>query len=219
MQILIVQEHDFREKYRLLALFLALPFSSDIQHGNGSQLSKPAGTSTCGNGNKGIITTAAGYCIELVLPSLEALLELSYYICITFCFCSVFINSHTSILFNISVIRLLSIRLQNQIHTWYGKATVLLTGCTEYNIADNVKSNIQALRLIIPDISHFKTACQHTLHIEQTAVHGISSGRHVMDINIAVTACLNLFCSHKKFLIQFFVQLIKNQTSLGRYQC
>ena len=35
-----------------------------------------------------------------------------------------------------------------------------------------------------------------------------------MYINITVSASLNLFGSHKEFLIQFFIKLVKNQTSL-----
>ena len=39
-----------------------------------------------------------------------------------------------------------------------------------------------------------------------------------MHINIAVTTCLNLFRGQEEFLIQFLIQLIKDQTTLGRYQ-
>ena len=56
------------------------------------------------------------------------------------------------------------------------------------------------------------------LHIKQAAVHGISSGRHIMHINIAVATCLDLFRGQEEFLIQFLIQLIKDQTTLGRYQ-
>ncbi len=56
------------------------------------------------------------------------------------------------------------------------------------------------------------------LHIKQTAVHRITSGRHIMNINISVTACLYLFRVHEKFLIEFLVQFIKDQTSFGRNQ-
>ena len=39
-----------------------------------------------------------------------------------------------------------------------------------------------------------------------------------MHINIAVTTCLDLFRGQEEFLIQFLIQLIKDQTTLGRYQ-
>ncbi len=39
-----------------------------------------------------------------------------------------------------------------------------------------------------------------------------------MDINISVTAGLNLFRGHEKFLIQFFVKLVKNQAAFGGYK-
>ena len=55
-------------------------------------------------------------------------------------------------------------------------------------------------------------------HIKEAAVHRIPSGRHVMHINISVPACLNLFRRHKKLLIQFLIQLVKNQTPFGGYQ-
>ena len=39
-----------------------------------------------------------------------------------------------------------------------------------------------------------------------------------MHINITVTTCLDFFRGQEEFLIQFLVQLIKDQTTLGRYQ-
>ena len=36
-----------------------------------------------------------------------------------------------------------------------------------------------------------------------------------MDIDIAIPAGLDLFCGHKELLIQLFVKLIEDQTSLG----
>ncbi len=39
-----------------------------------------------------------------------------------------------------------------------------------------------------------------------------------MDINVSVTTGLDLLGSHKKLLIQFLVELIKNQASLGGHQ-
>ena len=56
------------------------------------------------------------------------------------------------------------------------------------------------------------------LHIKQTAVHRIAAGRHIMNINIALPASLQFFCCQEKFLIQLFIQLIKYQAALGRYQ-
>ena len=42
-------------------------------------------------------------------------------------------------------------------------------------------------------------------HIEQTAVHGIPSGRHIMDVDIPVPACLDLFCRQEELLVKLFV--------------
>ena len=51
------------------------------------------------------------------------------------------------------------------------------------------------------------------LDIKQTAVHRVTSCRHIMDINVAITACLDFFCRHKELLIQFFVELVENKAS------
>ena len=37
------------------------------------------------------------------------------------------------------------------------------------------------------------------------AVHRITAGRHIVNINISVTACLYFFRCHEKFLIEFFI--------------
>ena len=56
------------------------------------------------------------------------------------------------------------------------------------------------------------------LHVEQTAVHGIPSRRHVMHVDITVPAGLDLLRGHEKLLIQLLVQLIENQASFGGNQ-
>ena len=42
-------------------------------------------------------------------------------------------------------------------------------------------------------------------HIEQTAVHGISSRGHIMDVDISVPAGLDLFGGQEELLVQLLV--------------
>ena len=117
------------------------------------------------------------------------------------------------------LMRFFRIRLQYLIHTWNRKPTILLTCCTQHNISYYIKCSIQCLRLIIPQISHLKSTCQHALYIEETTIHGISSCRHIMNVNISLPDCLKLFHCQKEFLIKLLVQFIKNQAAFSRYQC
>ena len=197
---------------------LPLSFSANIQKGDGGQLCKSAGSGSGGNGDKGIITTAGCHGIKLIFPSLESLFHLFFQV-FHGCPGSLFLfQFQRQIFIQMTLIGFFRIRLQQQIHAGHGKTAVLLSGCTEHNITDDVKGHIQCLGLVIPDITHFKSASEHFAHIEKAAVHGISSGRHIMDINITVMMGLNLFGCHEKFLIQFFIQLIKDQTSSGGNQ-
>ena len=111
-------------------ILFALSLSADIQHGNSRHLCKFTGAGSCGHGNKRIITTAAGHSIELVLPPLEALFKFFLDICQCLCFRHICGNTQTLIFCQRSVIRLLSIRFQDQIHAGYGESAVLLAGCT-----------------------------------------------------------------------------------------
>ena len=56
------------------------------------------------------------------------------------------------------------------------------------------------------------------LHIEQAAVHRVAACGHIVDVDIAIAAGLKLFGVHEKLLIQLLVELVENQTALGRNQ-
>ena len=113
----------------------------------------------------------------------------------------------------------LRIRLQDLIYARHGKSSVLLACRRQNNIAYNIKCNVKSFRFVIPKIPHFKAALQNALHIKKTAVHCITSCRHIMNINISITTCLNFLSCHEKFLIEFFIYFIKDQASFGRNQC
>ena len=215
MEILVIQKDDLREENGLLAVLLALSASSDIQHRDGSQLREFAGTGSCGHGDEGIVSAAASNGIEFILPALEALFELSHDIRVTLCFRSRAVDAEARVFLNIFFIGFLCVRLEDQIDAGDGKSAVLLAGSAQNDIADDIEGNIQRFGLIVPDITHLKAAGKDILYIKQTAVHGISSGGHVVHIDIAVTAGLDLLGRHEEFLIQLLIELIENQTSLG----
>ena len=104
------------------------------------------------------------------------------------------------------------------IHAWHRKAAVLLGGRRKNDISDDIKGHIQGLWLVIPDVSHFEAAGENFLYVKEAAVHGISSGRHVMYIDIAVPAGLDFLSGHKELLIQLLVELIEDKASLGGYK-
>ena len=198
--------------------FLSLSLAAHVQHAHGSQLCKPARSRSCGHGDEGIVSPAARYRIKLVFPALEPLLHLLDHIGIGYFFRLFPRHAHFHIFLQISVIGLLRVRLQNQIHAGHGESAVLLACRAQNDIPDHVKGHVQGLGLVVPDVSHLKAAGKHMLHVEQTAVHGIPSRGHVMHVDITVPAGLDLLRGHKKLLIQFLVQLIEDQASLGGNQ-
>ena len=214
MEFFVIQKYQFREQHRFFMSFLSLAFTADFQHGDGSHFRKTAGAGSRCHGNKRIIPTAGRHRIEFIFPPLESLFHISFHISPGHFFRLFLAQTQIFIFFNVFLIRFFRIRSQDLFHTGNGKSAILLAGCAEYNVSDHVECHVKGLRLIIPEISHFKTACQDFLYIEQTAVHRIPSGRHIMDINISVIHCLKFLYCHKKLLIQGLIQFIKDQASL-----
>ena len=158
-----------------MSLF-ALSVHADTEHADGRHLGKTSRSGSGGHRDKRIISTAAGNGIELVLPALEALFKVTFYICHSGCFCLFLGKSKTCIFFHILGKRDLCVFIQDQICAWHRKAAILLAGSTQHDISDHVKGNIQGFRLIVPDISHLKAALQDCFDIKKAAVHGITSG-------------------------------------------
>ena len=214
MQVFIIQKDDLREKYRLLAVFFALPFPSDIQHLYRRHLCKTLCPNTGCDCDERVISPAARHCIKLVFPTLETLFKLALHISDRHLFRLLPFNSETDVFFYCGLICFLSIRCKDLINFRNRKPAILLTRRAEYDIPDHIKSHIQRLGLIVPDIPHLESAGKHIFDIKETAVHRIPARRHIMDIDITVPARLDLLCRQEKFLIQLFVKLVEDQTPL-----
>ena len=216
VQVLVVQKYDLREQNRLFVALLTLTLAADVEHGDGSKLRKAARAGAHRHGDKRIIAAAGCDRVEFVLPALEALLKLVQDIRHDGFFDRLRIKAERTVFFGQHFIAALGIRLEQQINARHSKAAVLLTCRRKHDIADDIERDIECFRLIVPQIAHLKAVLQHVLHIEQTAVHRVAARRHIMDIDIAVTAGLQLLGIHEELLIQLLVELIKDQTALCR---
>ena len=88
----------------------------------------------------------------------------------------------------------------------------------EHNVADHVERDVQRLRLVIPQVAHFKPAAQHGAYVKQAAVHRVAAGGHIVNVDISVALRLKLFDRQKEFLIELFVELVENQAAAGGNQ-
>ena len=180
---------------------LALSLFAHLQHGLSHQLAVFAGPGACRHGDKGVIAPAGRNRIELVLPSLEALLHLLLQILPCHLLDLLLCQSQIPVLLDQLLVRLLCIRLQDLVHAGHRKAAVLLARRAQDDISDHIEGRIQCLRLVVPEIPHLKAPAQDILHIEQAAVHGISPGGHVMDIDVAVPDGLDLLHRQEELFI------------------
>ena len=211
MEIFVIKEYQFGEQYRLFAVFLALPFSADVEHGDGCHFGKFACACAECHGDERIIPAAGSNGVEFVFPALEALFKVVEDVCHGFFVRSLGCQTHVDVTAVEFFIALFREGFQQQVYGRYCKTAVLLAGSGKNDVADDVKGNVQCLGFVVPQVAHFKTAGQNAFYVEQAAVHGVTSGRHIMDVDITVTARLKFFCGHEEFLVQFFVQLIEYQ--------
>ena len=126
MQLLVIEEYNLREQHRLLMACLALSLFTHLQHGLSHQLTVFAGPGTCRYGDKGVIPPAGRYGIELILPSLEALLHLFLQILPGHLLNRLLCQSQIPVLLDQPFVRLFCIRLQDLVHAGHRKAAVLL---------------------------------------------------------------------------------------------
>ena len=162
MDLLVIKEYDFREKYRFLMSGLPLSSLMDLKKGNRAHLLKLLGSETKCHRNKRIISSGTDG-IQLVLNSLPSLVIIPADL-IKSIFNSSLLAATPALIRvfhkfgNIFIIAFLCIRCQDLINLRHCKATILLCCCTENDIPHNIKGCIQSLRLVIPDIAHLKTA-------------------------------------------------------------
>ncbi len=158
MQLFIIEEYNFREQDWFFESFFSLSTLTHLKHNNGSHLGKTAGSSTGGYSNERIIAPAGTNSVKFIFPPLKTLTEFIFNIFHCFFFGPFLRQTQIQILLYVFRIAQFSIRLQYQINAGNGKPAVLLAGCAEYDIADYVKSYIQAFGFIVPEIPHFKAA-------------------------------------------------------------
>ena len=138
--------------------FFSLTFLSDVQHRDSGHLREAACSGSRCHGDKRVVTAAGGNRVKLVLPSLESLFHLALNVVPCHFFCLLLIEAKVNILCDILSVRFLRVRRQDILHVRHRKTAILLACGTQDNIADNVKGHIQGLRLVVPDISHLKSA-------------------------------------------------------------
>ena len=163
MKIFIIKKYDLREQYRFFVSLLTLSAFVYLQKRNITHLLKLSGSKSQCNCNERIISTGRTYCIEFVLNSLPSLVKITSYFIQRIFDC--FFLSAVPVLIrifqkftDIFIITLLSIWSKDLVNFRYGKTAILLCRSTQDNISHNIKCSIQCLRLIVPDITHLKSA-------------------------------------------------------------
>ena len=219
MKVLIIEENDLRKEHRLFIALLPLSALMHFKKRNRNHLCEFIRAQSQCDRHKRIITARRTDGIQFVLDPLPALVAVTADLILRILKRFLFRTLPGSIcvlhkFFLIFFKALLSIRSQDLIHLRHRESAVLLSSRTQDNVSHNVERRVQRLRLIVPDISHLKTALQHGTHVKQTAVHRIETRRLVMNIDITVLACLKFISCHKELAVKFFVQFIKNQAAL-----
>ena len=159
----VIQEYDLREKHRLFMAFFALSSLVYFQEGDGDHLLKHFGSKSQRHGDKRVVSAGRTYGIQFVFNTLPSLVTLAanlvHRVFHRFFFASFpgWIGVFQKLLY-IMVIALLCVRRQDLIHLRHSKSAVLLCRRTQHDISHDVKCGIQALGLVIPYISHLKSA-------------------------------------------------------------
>ena len=77
MQVFVIKEYIFREKYRDLKAFFSLSFLMDLHHDMAAHPLKTTDTKPEGYGHERIISAGRTDSVQLILDSLPALTELT----------------------------------------------------------------------------------------------------------------------------------------------
>ena len=219
MDIFIIKEYDFREEYRFLASCLTLSAFMHFKKRNTCHLLELLCSKSKSYSYKWIIPSGRSDCIQLILNPLPSLVKISADFVkrildrTFFTSCPALVRVFHKFL-DIFIVTLLCIRCKDLVYFRYCESAILLRSSAQDNITHNIKRSIQCLRLIVPYISHLKSAAEYRCHIKETAVHGIQTRRLVMNIDITVSSRLPFFNIQKEFIIQVLVQLTINQTAL-----
>ena len=163
MDLFVIEEYDLRKQYRFLMSGFSLASLMNFKERNRTHLLKLLSSKTKCYCNKRIIASGRTNRIQLILNSLPSLVIIPAdfvkgILDRTFLAAAPALIGVFQKFGNIFIIALLRIRCQDLINFRNGKTTVLLRRCAEDDIAHNIKGCVQSLRLIIPDITHLKTA-------------------------------------------------------------
>ena len=190
VQVFVVEEDQLREKHRLLAPLLALSAATDGEDRLRRHLCKAVAAEAEGHGDERIVAAAGRHGVELVFPALEALMKVVCKVLYRLFLTARLVKAERAVLLHILVVAARGVLRQNLVRLGHGEAAVLLAGRAEHNVADDVKRDIERLRLVVPEVAHLKAALQHRRHIEEAAVHRVAARGHVVDVDIAVAAGL-----------------------------
>ena len=133
------------------------PFLPHFQHLHSHKFSVFTGNRSRCHSDKRIVSPAGGDGVELVLPSLEALLHLFFQICPGYLLHGLLVQAQLSVFLNKPLVGFSGKRLQYIVHTGHGKTAVLLAGRAQDNVPDDVKGCVQCLGLIVPQVPHLKS--------------------------------------------------------------
>ena len=227
MKVFVIEENQLREQHRLLVTRLTLSVLVNPQEGLCRHLAKCISGKAKGHSDKRVVTTGTAHGVQLHFDSLEALLKISlnlvHGVFPAQLLCGVMVShqveSRVHVFLTVLVVGLYRIRGQDFVNLRDGETTVLLRSGCQDNVTQNIKSSVKGLRLIVPDVAHFKAASHHSANITQAAVDGVQSGRLVMDVDVPFLASLQFVLRHKEPTVQALVEFVENQAAFGSHQC
>ena len=216
MKVFVIEENQLREQNGFLIPMLTLSVLMYIKESDCRHLTERISCQPKGHCDKGVISTGTANRVQLHFNSLETLLKITAYLLhspVPDFRSKGLLIADFHILSRILFVGLLSIGREDFINLRDGKAAILLRSSGKDNISHHVKGSIKGFRFVVPNITHFKTTCHNGSNIAETAVHGVQTGRLVMDIDIAVLASLQLVLGHKELAIQTFIEFVENQAA------
>ena len=217
VKLFIIQESQFGEEDGFLVAGFALTASADFQSHFRSHQAETRCINAKADSNERIVATAAADSIETILPRLEALLKITAYLFQTISL-GIFIGRsnvcNVAIFCNVFVETLFGIRGKNGVDARDCKTTVLASSGGDRDIGDDVKSNVECFRLVVPHVTHLKPIPDDVAHIEQAAVDGIQTCGHIVDVDITILGGVELVLVEEELLVQRLVQLAVDETAL-----
>ena len=167
------------------------------------------------HGDERIVAAAGCDGVELVFPALKALLKVVDDVLHRLLLGALRGQAHAQISVHEHRKAGLGVLVEQLIDAGDGEAAILLAGCGEHDVANDVEGDVERLGLVVPQVAHLKAAAEYGAHVEQAAVHGVAARGHVVDVDVAVVLRLKLLDGEEELLIELLVELVEDEAAAG----